>query len=353
MKRWILTLVVWVIAWPAAAQIEVEAAPSEAVELMNVVMSLTGDNPFANLPFVQPEYKAFVESRFTGHRDHSAVRFITTEIMGKGLMNRLETPAQIGVNSRIEQGAFVYTGNGEGWSDDVKNRFVSEVNNFYRDTGFDAFWREARERYDPITAAFRDVIIPRANIGWLSRFVPVDGARSYGLTLSYLCGAYNFGCTKDGAPNPVMGIPSIDGRPPIWEDQMGIYLCATALLHEYLHSFCNPLTDKYYSLLEGPGEVIYPKISEQTEQAFYGTWRSVLNEAFIRASVTAFMRSDDFFAPFIGQNTEMDNNTGIFWTGELADLLQEYEADRERYPSLDSFMPRIVEFYEQLSKQSR
>ncbi len=352
MKKLILSLVFLAGAWTAAAQIEVTAAPSETVELMNVMMSYTGDSPFANPPYVQPDYKAFVDSWFAKHRDHSAIRFITTGIMENGLMNRLETPAEIGINSGIEQGAFVYTGNGEGWSDETRDEFVREVNKFYRDTGFDAFWHEAREKYEPINAAFRDVIIPKANIEWLNRFVPVDGARSYDLTFSYLCGAYNFGCSKNGVPNPVMGIPSIDGRPPIYEDPMGIYMCATALLHEYLHSFCNPLTDKHYAELKDPGEVVFPRIREQATQAFYGTWRSVLNEAFIRASVIAFMHSDDFFAPYIGQCAEMDKNTGIFWTGELAALLLEYEANRDRYPTLDSFMPRIVEFYEEISKQS-
>jgi acetone carboxylase gamma subunit len=34
------------------------------------------------------------------------------------------------------------------------------------------------------------------------------------------------------------------------------------------------------------------------------------------------------------------------WTAELCKLLGEYEQQREKYPALESFMPRIVAFFE-------
>ncbi len=353
MKRFLLPLILSLLSGiqPVRAQIEVKAAPSETVELMNVMMSYTGENAFANPPHVLPEYKTFVDGWFAKHRDHSAIRYIATEIMEKGLMNRLETPATIGINSRIEQGAFVYTGDGEGWSDEVKKSFVHEVNKFYRDTDFGAFWQEAQNKYEPADIAFNEIIIPKMNGKWLSGFIPVEGARSYDITISYLCGGYNFGATKNGVPNPVVGIPYMEGRPPVWEDPMGVYMVSTAILHECLHPFCDPLTVKYYPGLEGPGEVIFPKIREQAGQAFYGSWRAVLSEALIRASVIASMRMDDSFAPYIGQHIGMDKNTGIFWVEELADLLSEYEANRDRYPTLDSFMPEVVRFYRKLTAE--
>jgi hypothetical protein len=37
---------------------------------------------------------------------------------------------------------------------------------------------------------------------------------------------------------------------------------------------------------------------------------------------------------------------GFRWTGELAALLGEYAAERETYPDFESFMPRVIEFFD-------
>jgi hypothetical protein len=45
-----------------------------------------------------------------------------------------------------------------------------------------------------------------------------------------------------------------------------------------------------------------------------------------------------------------EQGRAFIWTPELFELLGEYAASREKYPNLDAFMPRIVEFFD---KQSR
>ena len=42
---------------------------------------------------------------------------------------------------------------------------------------------------------------------------------------------------------------------------------------------------------------------------------------------------------------------GFVWMEELADLLAEYEAQRDQFPSFDSFFPRIVTFFDTYSEQ--
>ena len=51
-----------------------------------------------------------------------------------------------------------------------------------------------------------------------------------------------------------------------------------------------------------------------------------------------------------GQQTArraIDNEHGrsFFWTGELVDVLGESETNREKYPTFDSFFPRVIEFF--------
>ncbi len=345
MKRLLFVLVFWMGAYPAAAQIEIEAAPSETVELMFVMMSLTGASQF-NPPHVLPEYKDFVDSWFAGHKNHSAIRFIVKTVFKE--RTDMVLPATIGVNSDIQNGEFVYTGNYYGWSEKTKERFEEEVNKFYNDTNFRAFWERARDNlYPSITRTFNNVIVPKLNSEWLDRFVPVEEKINYGLTLSLLSGAYNFGAVRSGVPNPVIGIWDMELISNPTEKTLEIYLPLT--VHEYLHAFCNPLIDKYYSELKRPGEVIFPKIARQMSRAHYGEWRIVLYESLVRASEIAFMKSDDFLSQFAESGIERNRRMGFYWIGELADLMSEYEASRDRYPTLDDFMPRIIDLYNEMA----
>ena len=41
---------------------------------------------------------------------------------------------------------------------------------------------------------------------------------------------------------------------------------------------------------------------------------------------------------------------GFLWTEELSNLLAEYEAHRDQYPTLEAFAPRLVAFFRNYSK---
>lgn len=352
MRNLLLTFVAFVLsANQVWSQVEVKAAPNETVELMFVIMSLT-EAPVFNPPHVLPEYKAFVDSHFAGYKNHSVIKFITKEIFENENIDMV-APALIGVNSDIIDGNFVYACNNYGWNDKIRDKFVKEVNKFYRDTNFPAFWEHARDNlYLPYKTAFNDLIIPRLNLGWLNQYIPVKDASNYGLTISLLSGAYNFGVSSNGIPNPVIGVWDINLILNPTQKTFETYLPLT--MHEYLHPFCNPLIDKYYVELERPGEIIFPKIREQATKASYGSWRVVLYEALVRASEIAFMHSDsdNFFNQYLKTHSERDKSIGFYWIDELAELLLEYEANRNCYPTLDSFMPRIIDFYKELATKS-
>ncbi len=330
-------------AW---SQIELKAAPRETVELMCVVMSLTGVREY-NPQHVWPEYKAFVDSWFAEYKDHSAVRFIVDVIFQEENIDMM-APAAIGVNSDIVDGRFVYRGNWYGWSEKVKKRFENEVDKFYRDTDFHEFWEKALAQAYPFAITpFNDVIVPKLNLGWIDRFVPVEESVVYGLTISYLVGEYNFGVTRKGVPNPVIGIWDMNTIVNPTEETLETYLPLT--IHEYMHSYCNPLVDKYYTELAGPGEAIFPEIRERMTRASYPSWRIVLYESMVRASEIAYMHANGFSEESIERHITGNKNGGFHWVGELGALFIEYESARDRYPTLDSFMPRVVEFFKELA----
>lgn len=333
-------------AW---SQVELKAEPSQTVELMNVMFSLAGHS-IAHAPHVLPEYKTTVDSYFAKYRDHSAIQFII-RIMETEYVDMV-TPAGVGVNSDIIDGKFVYSRNVYRWGGTTISTFVDEVNKFYRDTKFDFFWERVFTRaYPLVIKPFNDNIIPKLNLEWLNRYVPVEGTVDYGLTISYLCGGYNFGVSRNGVPNPVLGVWDINMFVNPTPKTLEIYIPLT--MHEYLHSFCNPLIDKYYSKLEEPGKVIFPKSAELLTESHYGNWRIALYESLVRASEIVFLHSDDFYNYLVESHIRGNEIEGFYWIRGLYEVLLEYESDRETYPTLDSFMPRVVDFFRELaSKES-
>ena len=74
-------------------------------------------------------------------------------------------------------------------------------------------------------------------------------------------------------------------------------------------------------------------------------------ESAVRACVASYIRSS--FEPEYLQNY-LDKNAGcgFVWTKELSNLLRTYEANRDKYPTFESFFPEFVTFLNNYSKKA-
>ncbi len=331
------------------AQITVSVRPCETVELISVLMTLSGAQEY-NQPAIWPEYKALVDSCFNEYRDHPAV-MMTKELRSGGF--GYDLPMSIAVNLYFEDGKLKHPGpvdygyGREAWSRETTDKYLSAINKFYNDTGFAGFYEQGRPLYDDFCEAFENTYIPSMNIRLVEEFVPTEEPVTYSVCLSYLCGDNNYGANRNGVPNPVMGGWCRNGymKPTFLR-----YRVPVVILHEIMHVYCNPLIDKYYSDLEASGDVIWPKIEEKMQQTPYNGWNIVLYESFVRASQIALMHSDEFMLNYVEYEYKQDTAMGFFWIKGLTELLLEYRNDRGLYPTLDSFMPRIVDFFNELAE---
>ena len=88
-----------------------------------------------------------------------------------------------------------------------------------------------------------------------------------------------------------------------------------------------------------------PHVKTQMSEQAYGNWTTVVHESLVRASVVRYLAAhagEDDAETEIGRQKER----GFVWTDELADLLTEYEANRETFPTFESSVPEIVTFFE-------
>jgi len=84
----------------------------------------------------------------------------------------------------------------------------------------------------------------------------------------------------------------------------------------------------------------------------YQSWRSLMYESAVRACVASYIRNS--FEPEYLQNyLDKEAGCGFVWTKELSNLLRTYEANRDKYPTFESFFPEFVTFLNEYSKESK
>jgi hypothetical protein len=114
-------------------------------------------------------------------------------------------------------------------------------------------------------------------------------------------------------------------------------------VHEFCHSFTNPVVDKYMEQLRPAGEKLFADHGRAMRMRGYHKWESVMYETAVRACVGNFARNslEPMHADYYFQR---EISHGFLWTKDLTDLLKKYENNPDKYPTFDTFFPEFVDF---------
>jgi len=83
----------------------------------------------------------------------------------------------------------------------------------------------------------------------------------------------------------------------------------------------------------------------------YSNWKTMMCEALVRASVIRYLLKHDSYNSARNQLIQEYGN-GFYWIKDLVNVLHDYETNREKYPTLENFMPVIVDFYNNVAKEN-
>jgi hypothetical protein len=116
------------------------------------------------------------------------------------------------------------------------------------------------------------------------------------------------------------------------------------VVHEFCHSYVNPLVNSHARELEKAGERIFPTVAEAMKRQAYPGWQTMMYESLVRACVVRYRLATE--GETAAERQIVYENTNMFlWIRGLSSLLGEYETQRNTYPNLNSFFPKIVEFF--------
>ena len=324
------------------------------IELLSIVFRLAG-----NFEYNDDSYRSYVadiHGHFDKYKDHPLIAFAT------GMRNKngvsfdavqamaiyLEQPPLL--NPVVPFSAQVPE---RRWGRENAIKFTGLLMQFYTDARCEEFFAEhdglyqiAQERFMPVYKAL--------DVTWYTQYYGEQPDGSLNIIIGLSLGGGNYGpkvVYPDGKEDSyaIMGTSSIDStdKPFYTVDN---YL--PTLIHEFNHSYVNHLTKKYEKDFESAGTILFDLLKAGMSSQHYTSWQTVMNESLVRASVIRYLLIHNPEGKAAKYQLISDFGRGFFWMKGLVETLGVYEKNRNKYPTLESYMPVLEDFYTRVAKES-
>jgi hypothetical protein len=326
---------------PAIAQERANQGKTEVATSMNVEMICTLINLTDYWDTRHTDFSMALNARelFLPFKDHAAVS-ATKVFMDKGWWHIYYCYLALYVSDFPEANLLVDPSDPRiGRLLSVKvTGYLSALRDFYTDAKYYKYWIQERKAYEKleknIEKKVRDVDIS----GILERFygtgmdhyviMPVVQMPTMGLHVERESDGQSYAFCLFG---PRSGDKGFDYDK---ED-----LISDLILHEFSHSFLEPLLDKHAGLLEEHA-YIHDMVKEGMAQEGYVSWDRVFIENLIRA-IQARLAGGAFGEKFTAKILQEEIEAGYQLVPVFDKILDAYEKDRARYPTFDDFMPEL------------
>jgi hypothetical protein len=327
----------------------IEVGVDPRVELMSIIFRLAG-HPEYNMGRVLM-YIAAVEKQFGPHRKHPVVRLAADLRRRRGVSYDAVMSMAVHLkdaNALAEQVPFEPRPKGlDGrWRVDEARDFLDKARDFVRETKFDEFINAHQDFYDRASQRLRKLLEREANLKWFDGFFGVRPKASFRVAIGMANGPNCYGAAVSVGDSEqlycILGAWKCGmlgwGEPEFDKSML------PTVVHEFCHSYTNSLVDAHFGELEEAAERLFKRVGARMKRMAYGNPKTMMRESMVRACVIRYMHATDG-AGAAGKQAESDIRRGFLWIAELAELLGRYEAQREKYPTLEQFLPEVVAFF--------
>jgi hypothetical protein len=347
MKTLVLVVTLAVTAAAHAGRMEVVVDPR--VELMSLIFRLAG-NPEYNMPNSASPYADEVDAHFGPFKEHAVVQTARRLRRERGVSYDAVMSLAVHVKDTTTLAERIPFDEppprlDARWTPEAARAFLDEARAFVRESDFNAFIADHQAFYEQAAARLQKPLDRRDYVDWFDGFFGERPKARFTVIVGLLNGGGNYGAGvrfPDGTEQimPIIGAYRFDGTglPVFGPDVDG------TIVHELCHSYTNPCVDAFADELEPAGTAIFPHREAAMQRQAYGNWKTMMYESMVRACTVRFTLAHDGPAA-AQQEIKYNEGRGFTWTGKLAGLLGQYERGRDEYPTLDAFMPRVVEFF--------
>jgi len=325
-----------------------------AVELICTIYRLAGLNQYTAHDL--PPYIYEVEERFGPWRDHRAVGLARDLWENRRLTGSAPVALAIYLTPPPELEGRVPLSPlpadlDSRWTPETVSTFLEAAREFSLDSDFMEFFSNKEDYYRRSVENLNDALMDQDITGWLQDFFGQE-PDGYTIIVGMQTGYGNYGLSRiraDGSQEfvSVMGAnsPSLFGGIP----RFTAWWVIPTIVHEFAHSFVNPFVFENEEALRPISERLFPSHRAQMMSQGYSTWAHLAFEYLVRASVNQYLqdRSD---RKGLDARFEADLDQGFPGIHLLTERLGEYQANRDRYPTLTEFLPRIVDCFEEIHR---
>ncbi len=317
------------------------------IELVSIIFHLAG-SPEYNASEVT-NYVAAIDRYFQPYANHPAVELARQLRNGRGIA--FDAPMSLAIRIRDVPslaGRVPWdpppAGLDPRWVGEDILAFTAAARAFVKDADFEKFFAAQQPLYDQAVRNAQTLLARETRWEWFSQFFGSNAKARLNVVLALVNGPGNYGPSfQSGGQEEFYSILGVwrvteEGQPLFDQTVLPI------LVHEFCHSYVNPLGQQYAAELEEPGRKWFARVEARMRSQAYGHWLTMINESVVRASVIRYQAAaQSSFATAFYINSEVKN--GFLWTEGLVNLLGEYEQQRQRYPNLAAFYPRIIDFF--------
>lgn len=335
---------------PATPAVRVLVDPR--VELLSLVFRLAGKREYSKCNV--PAYAEDVEKHFGSFRSHPVVRL--AKCLPDGHCIGYDAVMSMAVHitdteslrERVPFDPFPKTLDGR-WRTATARLFLKQLRAFVKESDFNAFVRAHQPLYTETASRVQSLLKTSAHLEWFESFFGPRKGSSFVLAIGLLNGGGNYGASCRDANGEevycILGVWFADTQGMPYFDR--IYL--PVIIHEFTHTYTNPVVDAHLPALRSAGETLYPYVARQMEAQAYSAWETMMRESLVRACVLRYQLK---YERGWGALQMLDERMRSFlWIDGLFQRLGEYEADRAKYPTLDAFMPRVVDFFDEYARK--
>jgi len=343
----IFLLLITLSAYSQTKTILKEPKVDKRVELLSIVFRLADSREYSSNRF--PKYVDNIERHFAQYKNHNLIKYIKKKLRKKGVSYDAVMSMATSITEPPNMKPIIPFSKNipeERWGKKRATKFLKLLNQFYKDANCEKFFNENSVIYETASKRFSEVY-ENLDLKWYQNFYGQKPKGEFRIINGLGNGGGNYG-TKIILPNgkeviyAIMGTWSVDslGNPQF---EMDDYF--PTLLHEFNHSFVNHIVEKHHKELQESGKVIFEKVKYEMNNQAYGDWKTMYAEALVRASVIKYLYDHNSDKKSIETELNEQFDRGFLWTDSLVKELDRYEKNRDKYPTLESFMPEIVKFF--------
>lgn len=322
----------------------------ERVELLSIVFRLADCQEYSFQRY--PKYVESIEAHFGPYKNHELIKYIKNTVRPSGVGYDAVMNMAISISENYPFEPLVPFSDDipeARWGKKKATKFLQLLNAFYLDANAQKFFEEQRPLYRSASEKFTKVY-EVLDVHWYASFYGEEPKGEFRIINGLGNGGANYGphitVNDKEIVYAIMGTWSVDslGAPMYRVDDY-----FPVLLHEFNHSFVNHLVEMYSAELANSGKKIYPPLEERMRAMAYGNWEVMFAEAIVRAAVIKYLKDKHHDKTLIDSRLSNEINIGFLWTAELVEELERYDQNRDQYPTLESFMPELVKFFDRIA----